>query len=49
MAQRMTLQAKALYQALSAAIGEDGEKRGELDAAFDILDPLIDSLEGEGA
>jgi hypothetical protein len=45
----MTLQAKALYEALSAKIGEDDKKRGDLDAAFDILDPLLDSLEGEGA
>ena len=47
MAQRLTLQAKALYEALSSVIGENEEQQGELDAAFDILDPLLDSLDGE--
>ena len=45
MANVLSLQARALYDALSTAIGEDEQQQARLDAAYDILDILIEELE----
>jgi hypothetical protein len=44
----LNLVARLLYKTLSERIGDDEVLRGELEAVFDILDPLVDTVERQG-
>jgi hypothetical protein len=41
----LNLAARLLYKTLAERIGDNQELRGELEAAFDILDLLVDKVE----
>jgi len=41
----LKLAARLLYKTLAERIGDNQVLRGELEAVFDILDPLVDEVE----